>query len=970
MNLSLPAKPLNVLVMHGPELGLAGLDPQDFSRAVADLPNCRVLLADPALPTAQQEERVRTFLSQDQEINPVVLVAKDPEYRGAGMARLLTGELGLNPERLKLVDLTAALEHPDQPSRTAKGLEMIRLAASQVTRAWPIVPQAIPVSRQVLVWGDSSAGLEAAWQLAQLGYPVILASPNPELKPLALVDAGDAAESDSAARLVRQVQGHRLISTVFAAKLSGFDGATGNFTLRLDTPQGPLTEPVGAVLLAPELHLRDALPSDDASKYPGVVSQTWVEELLAGGSGQKIPETAAILVGLDGESNPLALGRALRAASRLLEVGSRVYLLVGNAKLAGPGLERAMRANQEAGMLLFKLRECPTVSVKGEGLRVTFFEPTMREELSLAVDLAVYEEQYQAAAENAELAELLRLPLGSRGFLQSDNVHHIPVSTTRRGIYVVGPGRGIMGREETGTDISVAVNEIQGLLGQGQAVAPQGRAVVDRGRCVLCLTCHRLCPHGAITWDNRAFINELACQGCGICASQCPNEAIQIRNCTDEQMTALFGALNPELSPRIVAFMCRNSAWEAYQTALKLNYAALPLGFTPVKMPCAGKVDVDYLLQAFNSGADGVLVLSCPQDNCKSSHGNLCAQWRVEQVQELLAEAGIDPNRLLFQSLAANAPGDFLNAVDQLVANLSRPAAEPDAEYPFWLTTGTMTHRYPSLYHENLDVFIEINPHDARQRGIQPGELIRTSSRRGTLAAKALLTDRVRPGTAFIPMHFLDDPVNRLISAVLDPITKLPEYQGCAVNFGKLVGQLQEVFGFKVPTSSYLHRGHTWVSLEQGGRVRIGLDDFSQKLLGRADAIRLPEIGQEIRREEVALTLTRRGNQAAVLAPLDGIVEAVNPKVLKRAGLAHDDPYGDGWLMVIASTNLQPDLENLALGEDNLAWIEDESNRLVAMLEPSVGATLQSGGTIIDDVYGHYPKLGWELLVKEFLRSA
>ncbi len=114
----------------------------------------------------------------------------------------------------------------------------------------------------------------------------------------------------------------------------------------------------------------------------------------------------------------------------------------------------------------------------------------------------------------------------------------------------------------------------------------------------------------------------------------------------------------------------------------------------------------------------------------------------------------------------------------------------------------------------------------------------------------------------------------------------------------------------------------------------------------------------------------RQGEKAAVLAPLDGIIEAVNPKVLARPGLAHDDPYGEGWLMVVAATNLKPDLEKLTFGEGNAAWIEEESLRLLAMLEPSVGATLQSGGAIIDDVYGQYPELGWERLVKEFLRSA
>jgi len=224
-------------------------------------------------------------------------------------------------------------------------------------------------------------------------------------------------------------------------------------------------------------------------------------------------------------------------------------------------------------------------------------------------------------------------------------------------------------------------------------------------------------------------------------------------------------------------------------------------------------------------------------------------------------------------------------------------------------------------------------------------------------------------GTAFLPRHFLEEAVKRLVNSPLDPSTKMPAYHGCAVNLEKLVEQLEEVFGLKVPPSRYLHRGHTWVALENGSRVRIGLDDFSQKVLGTGDEIRLPMIGEEIRHDQAALALFRQGQKAAVLAPLNGVIEAVNSKVLASPGLAHDDPYGEGWLMVVAATNLKPDLEKMVSGEHNVAWIEEESLRLFGMLEPSVGATLQSGGTIIDDVYGQYPELGWERLVKEFLRS-
>ncbi len=979
MNLSDSIRPVNVLLMSGPEITGAGIDLQEFSQAVASLPNCRVLSMDPTQPTAAQEEQVRTFLARDQELNPVLLVAKDPEYRGAGLAHLLRGELGFNPEYLLSVDLTAALENREPgSSRSAKGLEMIRQAASQAGLASPIVTQNIPVSRQILVWGDSFAALKAAWELAELGYPVILASPNPELNPLPWEYSGEEAESDAPGRLLQLVQEHQLIKTVSAARIKNVDGVTGNFTVRLDTPQACLTETVGSFILAPELQLKEDPQPYNFPNHPGVISLTGLEALPDWTSEADIPETVVILLGLAGESHPLALERALKASSRLLAAGSRVYLLVGSTKVAGPDLQRDIQQSQDDGLMLIKLNDHPAVSVADEGLLVEFLEPSIRENLSLKANLVVYDEQYQAARENLSLAELLRLPLGAGGFLQSGNIHHTPVATPRRGLYVVGPGRGVMDQEETNTDINAVVNEIQDLLGQGQAVAPQGRAVVDRGKCVICLTCYRFCPHGAITWDNRAVINELACQGCGICASQCPNDAIQVRNFSDDQMEALFEAFDPQISPRIVAFMCRNSAWEAYQSAVKLHSASLPLGFTPIKVPCAGKVDPDYLLQAFNAGADGVLVLSCPQDNCKSTHGNQCAEWGVEQTQGLLAEAGLDPGRLIFHSLAANAPGDLIDAVDELMANLRRLTTATDDAYPVWLATGTAYREHltvPRTYTHHFEsqaqpeVLIEINAEDARHLGIQSGEQFKTKSREGVVTATAMVTKRVRPGTAFLPRHFLKDALDLLLQGGPAPADSLQSYEGLAVNLEKLVEQLEAVFGIKVPTSRYLHLGHTWVSLETGGRVRIGMDDFSQKILGSSDAVRMPVIGEEIFRDKASLALFRQGERAGVLAPVTGVIEEVNSKILQRPGLAHDDPYGEGWMMLVAPINLQPELKNLVSGEDSTAWIEEETTRLLGMLEPSVGATLQAGGALIDDVYGQCPELGWDRLVKEFLRS-
>ena len=182
-------------------------------------------------------------------------------------------------------------------------------------------------------------------------------------------------------------------------------------------------------------------------------------------------------------------------------------------------------------------------------------------------------------------------------------------------------------------------------------------------------------------------------------------------------------------------------------------------------------------------------------------------------------------------------------------------------------------------------------------------------------------------------------------------------------NYTKIV----EVYGFQVPTDTYhLHRGHAWVKVEHTGQVRVGLDDFSQKILGPADDLKLPEVGKVYYQDHLCLALFREGRKASFEAPVDGVIETINPKVRQQPSLIHDDPYGEGWLFLVKPVNLQRNLDNLFSGEANTTWISEESHRLLNLMESTVGVTLPDGGEIIDDVYGHYPGIGWRPLVQEF----
>jgi len=118
------------------------------------------------------------------------------------------------------------------------------------------------------------------------------------------------------------------------------------------------------------------------------------------------------------------------------------------------------------------------------------------------------------------------------------------------------------------------------------------------------------------------------------------------------------------------------------------------------------------------------------------------------------------------------------------------PAELPDEEYPFYLSTGrirfhyhtgTMSRRSPALDLLAPEERIEMHPQDALALGIEEGQWVQVTSRRGRVKARVRLTDRSAPGMVFGTFHFKESPINLLTSDALDPVAKIPEYKVCAV---------------------------------------------------------------------------------------------------------------------------------------------------------------------------------------------
>ncbi len=128
--------------------------------------------------------------------------------------------------------------------------------------------------------------------------------------------------------------------------------------------------------------------------------------------------------------------------------------------------------------------------------------------------------------------------------------------------------------------------------------------------------------------------------------------------------------------PEITAFYCIYCGYMAADTAgtLEIQY---PANVKFVRMPCTGKTDVRYLLEAFEQGADGVYVVACPIGNCHHVRGNERGQARLRRAKKILDEIGIGGERLDMFFMSGSQAHAFANAARTMTERIRELGPSP-----------------------------------------------------------------------------------------------------------------------------------------------------------------------------------------------------------------------------------------------------------------------------------------------------
>ena len=119
--------------------------------------------------------------------------------------------------------------------------------------------------------------------------------------------------------------------------------------------------------------------------------------------------------------------------------------------------------------------------------------------------------------------------------------------------------------------------------------------------------------------------------------------------------------------PTIVGFLCN---WCAYQGADLAGTSRM--AYTPnvriVRVMCTGRIDPTFVLKAFQSGADGVMVAGCHPGDCHYSEGNYKTMRRVALLRRLLSQMGIEPERFRLEWVSAGEGAKWAQIADEMAA--------------------------------------------------------------------------------------------------------------------------------------------------------------------------------------------------------------------------------------------------------------------------------------------------------------
>ncbi|NIO69748.1 MAG: FAD-dependent oxidoreductase [Anaerolineae bacterium] len=537
---------------------------------------------------------------REHNLDGVVVAACSPTMHETTFRKTTASE-GLNPYQCEIANIREQcswVHQAAQAEATAKAVEIIKTIVEKVRYDESLVPLTLPLIKRAMVIGGGVAGLQAALDIADAGYPVILVEKEARLGGHVAQLSGTYlnfnAASDMLASMIERVKKHRRIQVLTEAEVQEAGGYVGNFTVQVsqrgdrstgqqegslvDSSSSDLQSPisnlqsltfdVGAIVVATgyELYPKERLGEYGGGKYPDVIDGLQFERMLASDgptrgeirrpSDGKVPQEV-VFVQCAGSRDPelhqpycskvCCMYVAKQAIMYKQQVPQgQAYVFYIDIRSQGKGYEEFVQRAMEDHDVLYLRGKVSKVFEEDSKVVVWGVDTLTGTPLEVAADLVVLATATVPNAGAKDLGQRLRISVDEHGFFSEAHPKLRPVESLTAGIFLAGAGQFPKDIPETIAQASGAAAKVLQLFSQREMVQEPTIAHVNEEVCSGCGLCVAACPYEARTmhpWRPIAVVNQALCQGCSACVAVCPNKACSVHNFDTAQVLAMMDAL-------------------------------------------------------------------------------------------------------------------------------------------------------------------------------------------------------------------------------------------------------------------------------------------------------------------------------------------------------------------------------------------------------------------------------------------
>ncbi|MBI4811745.1 MAG: response regulator [Ignavibacteriales bacterium] len=176
---------------------------------------------------------------------------------------------------------------------------------------------------------------------------------------------------------------------------------------------------------------------------------------------------------------------------------------------------------------------------------------------------------------------------------------------------------------------------------------------------------------------------------------------------------------------------------------------------------------------------------------------------------------------------------------------------------------------------------------------------------------------------------------------------------------------------FSIPGGVFISKNHTWLSINQEGIAKIGIDDFAKKIIGKINLVKFPNLGMQVKAGQPLFTIKQGNRSITFNSPATGKISQVNTLLKENLTALEVTPYEKNWICALDTDNIDEEIKGMYIGKSAIAFYQDDIEKCKFLIKDLLKSEKREGEYVEEDqIYiGQLEELSdvnWQKVVTEF----